>query len=404
MATYNGAAHLPVQLAGIANQTFQPAELVIGDDGSTDETLAIVESFAARSRFPVRVTRNPRRLGITENFLATASRCSAPLVAFADQDNVWHPARLASVRVAFQRPDVQLAFHRANIIDDQGRPTGRTFPDIANDRIAEPLELDPWFASHGFLLVTRSSIIQAARDLTRPPSRDLDGHPLDFDEWIFFVGSAVGQTALTRKILAGFRLHPGNFHGPPVGGLVSGVLDRLTGGHERYWAVADMFRAWAAFWDEPATVAAFGSAVSQRAAVHYARLARSSEAGAVATDPDKSWFRGLRSVAALAARGGYRARVRGGLGARALPRDIAGLMVAGRRSAADVSTETVTHMLAAREGGATYQAIADELNEAGVASPIGIGGWRPSIVQHVLHRRRLQDHEAAIGRPPPLGD
>ena len=58
MATYNGAAYLARQLDDLAAQSILPAELVICDDGSTDNTLAILERFAITAPFAVRAHRN----------------------------------------------------------------------------------------------------------------------------------------------------------------------------------------------------------------------------------------------------------------------------------------------------------------------------------------------------------
>jgi glycosyltransferase involved in cell wall biosynthesis len=62
MATYNGAPYIAEQLESFSRQTALPSELVITDDGSTDDTLAIIDAFAARAPFPVHVERNVKRL------------------------------------------------------------------------------------------------------------------------------------------------------------------------------------------------------------------------------------------------------------------------------------------------------------------------------------------------------
>src|SRR5690349_6672659 len=67
MATYNGARYIGEQLDDLARQTQPPAELVVSDDSSSDGTLAIVERFASKAPFPVRIHSNPRRLGYREN-------------------------------------------------------------------------------------------------------------------------------------------------------------------------------------------------------------------------------------------------------------------------------------------------------------------------------------------------
>ena len=58
LCTFNGARYLPAQLASYLNQDRLPDELVIGDDGSTDETESLIQEFARTAPFPVRFHRN----------------------------------------------------------------------------------------------------------------------------------------------------------------------------------------------------------------------------------------------------------------------------------------------------------------------------------------------------------
>jgi glycosyltransferase involved in cell wall biosynthesis len=95
LCTYNGAKFLNEQFASFAAQTRLPDELVICDDGSTDDTPSLVESFAARAPFPVRIEWNPVNLGVTENFKKAVGLCTGDLIALADQDDVWKSDKLA---------------------------------------------------------------------------------------------------------------------------------------------------------------------------------------------------------------------------------------------------------------------------------------------------------------------
>src|SRR5581483_5816839 len=95
MATYNGGQFIREQLDSLSRQTFLPCELVVCDDGSTDHTLAIVETFAASAPFAVRIHRNKKRLGFGPNFLKAASLCDGEVIAFSDQDDVWLETKLA---------------------------------------------------------------------------------------------------------------------------------------------------------------------------------------------------------------------------------------------------------------------------------------------------------------------
>ncbi len=96
LSTWNGAAHLPQQLASFAEQRGVEWRLYWRDDGSEDGTAALLAAFAAA--WPDRVVdcNDARgRIGITASFLALLRRVPAGTVAFADQDDVWLPEKLA---------------------------------------------------------------------------------------------------------------------------------------------------------------------------------------------------------------------------------------------------------------------------------------------------------------------
>jgi glycosyltransferase involved in cell wall biosynthesis len=79
MATYNGASYLREQLDSLAAQTRRPAELVVGDDGSDDETPQILNAFSETAPFPVRLLGREERRGFADNFLRIAAACEHPI-------------------------------------------------------------------------------------------------------------------------------------------------------------------------------------------------------------------------------------------------------------------------------------------------------------------------------------
>src|SRR6266436_7212118 len=102
MCTYNGARFLPRQLESIATQTRLPDELVVCDDGSSDESVAIVRWFANSAPFTVRLEINERNLGSTKNFGKAIGLCEGDIIALADQDDVWKPLKLAVLETALK--------------------------------------------------------------------------------------------------------------------------------------------------------------------------------------------------------------------------------------------------------------------------------------------------------------
>jgi len=75
MCTYLGERFLGEQLESISAQTRLSDELVICDDGSTDGTRQIVEDYASKAPFQVRVVVNPKNVGPAANFGGAISLC-----------------------------------------------------------------------------------------------------------------------------------------------------------------------------------------------------------------------------------------------------------------------------------------------------------------------------------------
>jgi hypothetical protein len=127
MCTYNGEAYLSDQLVSIVKQTQQPDELIVCDDGSTDNTLQILDQFSKEAPFPVRVYRNQQRLGPTKNFEKALSFCSGDFIFLSDQDDVWMPQKVSRLLQALRNnPDAGYVFSDALIVDEGLRPTGYT--------------------------------------------------------------------------------------------------------------------------------------------------------------------------------------------------------------------------------------------------------------------------------------
>ena len=128
LCSYNGARHLREQLDSFARQTLPPAEVVVSDDGSTDETLAVAEAFARTAPFAVRISQNEHNLGYTQNFARAVMECSGELIFLSDQDDVWDPTKLAKFAARFARdPAPGLVFCDANLVDADLKPLGRTW-------------------------------------------------------------------------------------------------------------------------------------------------------------------------------------------------------------------------------------------------------------------------------------
>jgi len=126
MCTYNGAEFLPAQLESILAQTRTPDEIVICDDGSTDETLQILTKFAAESRVPISLKFNQQNLGSVKNFEQAISLCNGDVIALCDQDDVWRRDKLELMEHVFREtPTAALVFSDAEIVDENLKSLNR---------------------------------------------------------------------------------------------------------------------------------------------------------------------------------------------------------------------------------------------------------------------------------------
>jgi glycosyltransferase involved in cell wall biosynthesis len=131
---FNAARTLPAALESVASQTFDDWQILLVDDGSTDNTAEVVAPFL--DRFGAKmlyIVQENRGLPAARNAAIRAS--TAEFLALLDADDVWLPCRLAeSVKVLRERPQAGLAYGGITTIDQEGQ-LGKTF--VGNRRSAE---------------------------------------------------------------------------------------------------------------------------------------------------------------------------------------------------------------------------------------------------------------------------
>ena len=125
MATYDGAAFVEEQLESIAAQSRPPDELLVVDDASNDDTVSRVEAFAARAAFTVRLERNPENRSSTPTFERALGLCTGGIVFFADQDDIWHEQKIATLAGVLEaHPGVGAVFSNGRVVDAAREPLG----------------------------------------------------------------------------------------------------------------------------------------------------------------------------------------------------------------------------------------------------------------------------------------
>jgi glycosyltransferase involved in cell wall biosynthesis/peptidoglycan/xylan/chitin deacetylase (PgdA/CDA1 family) len=156
VTTFNYACFLPTAIESVLGQTYPNSEVVVVDDGSTDDTAAVVDRYAARGvRY---VYQENRGAGAARN--TGLSRTSGPLVAFLDADDVWLPDKLTKQVDHLRRhPEIALAGCHAYGCETDLSPIDIVWGgDFATDHAFERLLLRNFVLNPTCVLVRRSAL------------------------------------------------------------------------------------------------------------------------------------------------------------------------------------------------------------------------------------------------------
>ena len=327
LATYEGERFLQDQLESLARQTQLPAELVVYDDCSTDETVQLVEEFARTSPFEVRLHRNPERMGFATTALSAASQCSAPLIAFCDQDDVWLENKLAACSEVLAQMETLLVMHSSVVVDASLNPTGRVYPSLPR-RCWQRLAGDPWQPVRGMSMVFSAELLRIDWH-RRPRSHYLAGEAIHHDEWVYGLARVLGEIVWIEEPLALYRQHDSNVTGAAVSPLRGRTESVFATGGEYY----DHRSAQAGDWAELLEGLAADEQDGERrrrlvegASAHRTLAGRVRRRASVYRPDTSRLERGRTLVRNVR---DYRPRSRGGLGLRAMARDVA-MIVVGR--------------------------------------------------------------------------
>jgi glycosyltransferase involved in cell wall biosynthesis len=88
LCTYNGAKYIREQMDSIIEQTYTNTEIVIVDDGSTDETIAILQDYQKKDS-RIAIYQNENNLGYNRNFEKAVQLANGKYIAISDQDDIW---------------------------------------------------------------------------------------------------------------------------------------------------------------------------------------------------------------------------------------------------------------------------------------------------------------------------
>lgn len=232
LCTHQGERWIEEQLRSILAQSVPVAEIVVGDDASTDRTLEIVRAVASETDVPVRIREHEVALGVAANFADAIAATTGDVVALSDQDDVWHPDRLE--RLLPHLDGVALVHSDARLVDADGRPLGAT--------LADSLEMSAWERAamadgRALEALLRRNLVTGATAIVR---RDAAVAALPVpagwihDEWIAMCAALGDGVRFVPEQTIDYRQHGGNQIGVQrlgLGDKVRRLLEADSGKH-----------------------------------------------------------------------------------------------------------------------------------------------------------------------------
>ena len=219
LCSYNGERFVEAQIASILAQT-RPVDLLhVHDDASTDGTVALLRRIAdAHARTggatEIRLNVRERNLGYGGNFWDAIGHSTGDVLLLCDQDDVWHPEKVARLEAALADPAVGVAFSDGDLTGPDGSRLGEggVLAEYGLTRAA----IDAFAADPLRQLLRRNCVNGAAAAVRGGLARGAPPLPagMPHDQWLVMWCCALGHgMACLPERLYGYRQHGGNVIG-----------------------------------------------------------------------------------------------------------------------------------------------------------------------------------------------
>jgi glycosyltransferase involved in cell wall biosynthesis len=203
MPFYNAAPYLAEAVKSILDQTFSNFEFIIINDGSTDGSEKIIQSFSDKR---IKYIVNPENRGLVYSLNKGLDAAEGSLIARMDGDDISMPERLErQFEYLRMHPEADLVASQVQLINEKGQLTGFWKEDRDNNSpelIKEFLSVNNCIA-HPTILA-KADVIQRLR------YREVQGQAEDYDLWLRWVSA--GKTIhKIEKVLLQHRILPNSF-------------------------------------------------------------------------------------------------------------------------------------------------------------------------------------------------
>jgi len=117
---YNSEKHLRGAINSVINQTYKHWELLLIDDGSTDQSVPLMNRYVEEANFNIKLIKNFKNEGTAVSRNKGIMEAQGDFIAFLDADDLWKPEKLEKQLKAMQRQNVEVCFSSYELISESG--------------------------------------------------------------------------------------------------------------------------------------------------------------------------------------------------------------------------------------------------------------------------------------------
>lgn len=166
-ASYNYGSYLEEAITSVLNQSYTDWELIIVDDGSSDNSVDIIKSYCKKdSRIKLLQHQNGQNKGLKETLLLGLKNATGEWIAFLESDDVFEPDNLyKKVEIAQKYPNVKLIFNQVEYLyeDEKTKKRIKAFNDTHKklSRLSFPRNMFYDFYINNMILTFSSVMVEA---------------------------------------------------------------------------------------------------------------------------------------------------------------------------------------------------------------------------------------------------